>query len=275
MRQLSGLLSVPILVLLGGASAAAQPARVPTEELLSHVRPEHRAHLPEQLGVPSIEALPRYDLHLSIAPDLHGFGLREGIEVTNTEDQPLTDVVLRIFVNATPPEGMGPQVLLVGGRCLDEVSCQIEQPSPTVITVTPAQPIAPGARLFIELDLQGQLEAIDPSRTGMLAQGLEGMSAFEAGGESHGYGLLAHDGSTATLAAFFPVLARRTARRWITDDHGTTGDLGTDQMANVLARVVVPEAFYDGVIEPLLGRVRAVVYVMPETQPVRELFGAM
>jgi hypothetical protein len=243
MRQLSGLLSVPILVLLGGASAAAQPARVPTEELLSHVRPEHRAHLPEQLGVPSIEALPRYDLHLSIAPDLHGFGLREGIEVTNTEDQPLTDVVLRIFVNATPPEGMGPQVLLVGGRCLDEVSCQIEQPSPTVITVTPAQPIAPGARLFIELDLQGQLEAIDPSRTGMLAQGLEGMSAFEAGGESHGYGLLAHDGSTATLAAFFPVLARRTARRWITDDHGTTGDLGTDQMANVLARVVVPEAF--------------------------------
>ena len=42
-----------------------------------------------------------------------------------------------------------------------------------------------------------------------------------------------------------------------------------------LGCVVVPEAFYDGVIEPLLGRVRAVVYVMPETQPVRELFGAM
>lgn len=42
-----------------------------------------------------------------------------------------------------------------------------------------------------------------------------------------------------------------------------------------LGCVVVPGAFYDGVIEPLLGRVRAVVYVMPETQPVRELFGAM
>lgn len=42
-----------------------------------------------------------------------------------------------------------------------------------------------------------------------------------------------------------------------------------------LGCVVVPEAFYDSVIEPLLGRVRAVVYVMPETQAARELFGAM
>ncbi|RZJ26559.1 MAG: L,D-transpeptidase [Haliea sp.] len=43
-----------------------------------------------------------------------------------------------------------------------------------------------------------------------------------------------------------------------------------------LGCVVVPEAFYDGVIEPLLGRMRAVVYVMPEMQPARDLFvGAM
>jgi hypothetical protein len=39
--------------------------------------------------------------------------------------------------------------------------------------------------------------------------------------------------------------------------------------------VVVPEAFYDGVIQPLLGHVRGVVYVMPETQPARELFSPM
>ncbi|RYG10012.1 MAG: L,D-transpeptidase [Burkholderiales bacterium] len=42
-----------------------------------------------------------------------------------------------------------------------------------------------------------------------------------------------------------------------------------------LGCVVVPEAFYEGVIEPLLGRFRAVVYVMPEMQPARDLFGAM
>lgn len=39
--------------------------------------------------------------------------------------------------------------------------------------------------------------------------------------------------------------------------------------------VVVPVAFYQQVIEPLLGQRQAVVYVLPETQPVRDVFGAM
>lgn len=217
-------------------------AQLDAEALLSHVRPEHRAGLAAELEVGSIAELPGYDLHLAIAEDLHGFGLRETVEVSNTEDQPLRDVVLRIFVNATPPEGMEPQVTLVEGRC-PAATCTVTQPSPTVVRVVPATPIAPGERLVVELDLTGRLEAIDPARTGMFAQGLEGMSAFESGGSSHGYGLLAHDGTTATLAAFFPVLARRGARGWITDDRGTTGDLGTDAMSNVRARVVVPHGF--------------------------------
>ena len=40
-----------------------------------------------------------------------------------------------------------------------------------------------------------------------------------------------------------------------------------------LGCVVVPVAFYEAVISPLLGRQRGVVYVMPETQPVQALFG--
>jgi len=42
-----------------------------------------------------------------------------------------------------------------------------------------------------------------------------------------------------------------------------------------LGCVVVPVAFYESVVEPLLGRKRGVVYVLPETQPVQEVFGAM
>ncbi|MDF2463682.1 MAG: hypothetical protein K0Q43_1917 [Ramlibacter sp.] len=42
-----------------------------------------------------------------------------------------------------------------------------------------------------------------------------------------------------------------------------------------LGCVVVPEAFYDTVVQPLLGRSRAVVYVLPETRPVHEIFGAL
>jgi hypothetical protein len=40
-----------------------------------------------------------------------------------------------------------------------------------------------------------------------------------------------------------------------------------------LGCVVVPAAFYDTVVQPMLGRSRAVVYVLPEMRPVRALFG--
>jgi hypothetical protein len=42
-----------------------------------------------------------------------------------------------------------------------------------------------------------------------------------------------------------------------------------------LGCVVVPEPFYQRVVQPLLGRSRAVVYVLPETRSVREVFGAL
>lgn len=41
-----------------------------------------------------------------------------------------------------------------------------------------------------------------------------------------------------------------------------------------LGCVVVPVAFYESVIAPVLGRQRGVVYVLPETRPVAELFGS-
>jgi hypothetical protein len=37
--------------------------------------------------------------------------------------------------------------------------------------------------------------------------------------------------------------------------------------------IVVPVAFYESVVEPLLGRQRDVVYVLPETRPVQAMFG--
>lgn len=38
--------------------------------------------------------------------------------------------------------------------------------------------------------------------------------------------------------------------------------------------IVVPVVFYDSVVAPTLGRQRGVVYVLPETRPVRAMFGA-
>jgi hypothetical protein len=40
-----------------------------------------------------------------------------------------------------------------------------------------------------------------------------------------------------------------------------------------LGCVVVPVAFYDNTVSPVLGKSRSVVYILPETRPVREMFG--
>jgi len=40
-----------------------------------------------------------------------------------------------------------------------------------------------------------------------------------------------------------------------------------------LGCIVVPVAFYEAVVEPVLGRQRGVVYVLPETRPVEAMFG--
>jgi len=42
-----------------------------------------------------------------------------------------------------------------------------------------------------------------------------------------------------------------------------------------LGCVVVPTSFYTEVVEPLLGRNRGVVYVLPEERPAREIFNAL
>ena len=41
-----------------------------------------------------------------------------------------------------------------------------------------------------------------------------------------------------------------------------------------LGCVIVPVEFYDSVVAPVLGKRRGVVYVLPETRPVREVFGS-
>jgi len=40
-----------------------------------------------------------------------------------------------------------------------------------------------------------------------------------------------------------------------------------------LGCVVVPEAFYEGIVKPTLGKSAAVVYVLPEARPVQAMFG--
>lgn len=228
------------LVMVG--EAHAQEA-YDAASLLDHVRPEERAALASELGVTSLSSLPLYDLHVAIDDQLRGFGLRETVVVTNVDAQPWRDVAMRIFVNAAVAPGAAPNVRFLDGRCLDGVSCEFEQRSPSVLVVRPSAPLAPGAHLRFELDLQGTMPEIEDDRLSMMSQGLESLAALEGGqGATPGdYGLVAHGAGIGSLAAFYPVLARRRRGQWVTDDGGAMGDLSTDAPHHVRARVVVPE----------------------------------
>lgn len=241
---------------LGAAQSVDRPARTSApsssstrtpaydaESLLDSVRVEERAGLAAALGVSALDALPLYDLHLSIDAGLRGFGLRERVVVTNGETRPWVDVVMRIFVNAPVSARRAPPVRLLEGRCLDGVRCTFEQPSPSVVRIRPEAPLAPGSSLRFELDLQGTMASIDDERLTMLGQGLESLAALEGGVTSGDYGLLARGAGIGSLASFYPVLARRSRGRWVTDDGGTMGDLSTDAPHHVRARIVVPEEF--------------------------------
>ncbi|MFO0712165.1 MAG: M1 family aminopeptidase [Sandaracinus sp.] len=236
-----------LLALLAPSVVRAQDvARAPAYDasaLLDHVRPSERAALASELGVDALDQLPLYDLHVAIDDQLRGFGLRESVVVTNTEVRPWREVVMRVFVNATVAPGRDPDVRFLEGRCLDGRSCGFEQSSPSVIVVRPDAPIAPGAQLRFELDLQGTMRELEDDRLTMMGQGLEGLAALEGTQASTpgDYGLVAHGGGIGSLAAFYPVLARRRGTRWVTDDGGTMGDLSTDAPHHVRARIVVPE----------------------------------
>ena len=208
--------------------------------LLVSLRPEARAGLTQALGVGRLEDLTLYDLDLAYDAAAATYALGEDVWFTNTTGAPLPDLVLRIYANAAPPES-GPQVRFVSGSCVDDAACALSVASPSAIHVQPGAPIAPGGRLHVKLSLTGALTRIDSSRTNFMAQGLEGMKSIFGGGSSGGdYGLLAVGDGIVSFGNFYAVLARREGARWETDEASKLGDLGSDAMAHVRARLELP-----------------------------------
>ncbi len=241
-------IAVPVLFALASAAApaAAQDWYDAGELVSAHVREAQRADLPAQLEVADLSQLPLYDLALAIPEDMGSYGLRETIWVTNTETAPMRDVVLRVFANVIVPAGQTPPVSLVRASCLDGTTCTSREVSRSVWRIVPSAPIAPGGHLRIQLDVTGVVRELDESQMSMMAQGMQSMASMQGGTEAPAtdYGLLAHGQGIGSFANFFAVLARRDAGAWVTEDEGTTGDLGTDAMANYRARIVVPRSLH-------------------------------
>ena len=214
------------------------------EPLLVSLRPEARAGLEAKLGVRSLEELPFYDLDVSVDTHAAKFTLREDAWLTNGSGQPWNDVVLRLYANASAArEGTTPPERFVSGSCPEKTPCLVTSDSPTALRVRPTTPVAAGGRLHVTLSMEGTLERIDSSRTSLLAQSLEGMKSIAGGTEGSGnYGLLAIGDGIASFGNFYPVLARRTASGWEQQEKSALGDLGSDEMSHVRARIELPKA---------------------------------
>ncbi len=210
--------------------------------LQASLRPAARIGIEKAVGVGSLSELPLYDLSLSLDTDKRTFRLGEEIWFTNRESKPLSEVVLRIYANSS--EGGAakkgkPLVSLSKGTCTGS-TCTVAMDGLSTIVVRPVSPVAPGGHLRIQLDLSGTLDEIDDSRTNVFAQTLESLTML-GGGESAGnYGLLAQGDGISSMANFYAVLARRRDDVWEKTDESAIGDLGSDEMANVHARIEVP-----------------------------------
>ena len=226
----------------GGAGEGA--AWYSAEPLLVSLHSDARAGLEARLGVRALEELPLYDLDVSVDLAASRFSLQEDVWLTNSGSETWSDVVLRLYANVPAQRsGKTPPMRLVSGTCSQGGSCSVTAKTSTAIRVRPAAPIVPGGRLRVSLVRDGTLERIDGSRTSLLAQGLEGMQSMMGGTEGSGnYGLLAIGDGIASFGNFYAVLARRTPDGWERQEKSSLGDLGSDEMSNVRARIEVPFA---------------------------------
>ncbi len=201
--------------------------------LLTHIRSDQHGDLTGQ----RLEDVTLYDLEMSVGHELQSFELRETIYVTNSERAAWPELVLRIYANEAPPHDA---VSMSDGRCLDGIVCTITAISPTAIRVRPARPLAPGARLRIQLDLLGSARMIDPSQTTLGAQGMESLTQMMGARSTatSDYGAVAYGDGIGSLAHFYAVLAPRQDGAW--EEQSSGGDLGSHVISHVRARVTIP-----------------------------------
>ncbi|MCL2448063.1 MAG: hypothetical protein FWD17_03855 [Polyangiaceae bacterium] len=179
-----------------------------------------------------------YDLDVSLMAGGNAFMLDETVWFTEHEGAPLDDVVLRVYPNAPASAAQrGAPVKFVEGDCQGQVRCAVTSSSPSVIDVKLARTLPPNGRVRIHVKLTGVLDAIDSSRTTLMAQSLESMSGLLGGGGDTGttgdYGLLAVGDGITSLGGFYAVVARRRDGHWERQEQGLEGDLGPDAISNV------------------------------------------
>ncbi len=227
------LLSLVALVSACDDVADAQVAWYDPAPLLTNLSAAERREARRRVG--PLDALTFYDLDVRLADDQRQFELTEDVYFTNTLGAGLPDIVLRVHANDVAAR---PPVSLVGAECVG-TPCQVDFDGRSAILFRFAEALPPSGRVRLRVRLRGQLERLDPARTGMMAQAVESMQRLSTGAGLHGnYGLLAESEGVASLGNFYATLAARRGDAWVTREESTMGDLGAGAIAHFRARLV-------------------------------------
>jgi hypothetical protein len=228
-------IGLAIAVASSSAGAAVDPPFSDPEVLLSSLQPSVKATLPRsELG--PLEQLPRYELVLTLDKNLTSYSLDERVAFTNTGPTRLPELVLRLFANAT----RSPPPIAWSNVSCSPRECRASKEGPSTIRVVPRGGIAPGESFEVKLHLEATLPVTPVEQTSLLAQSLAGLSAMTGGQHKTDYGLLGFSDGMASLAHCFAVVARRTKNGFVRSEKSTMGDLGTDEMSFVHAKLRVP-----------------------------------
>lgn len=216
--------------------ATASGAWYDARPLLASLRePEARA-LSSVLGGVSLNEMTLYDMDVHIDIEEARFRVDETIWFTNRTKAVLEGIPMRVFVNDVGPES-GPQVALTAGHC-EPVDCDVQWDERSLLFAKLARPLPPGGRVRIHVEATGTFQRLGEERMDFMAQGMEGLSSMAGmGAKSGDYGLVSVCQGTASLASFFPVVARYRKGRWVTKNRSTMGDLGTDELSHYQVRV--------------------------------------
>lgn len=224
--------------MLAMSSVTAQPAAPFTdpEVLLDTLRPSVKPALP-RAEMPPLGELPRYELVLTLDKSLQSYSLDERVLFTNTTRSRMPELVLRLFANATrSPPPISFDAVSCGARV-----CSAKADGPSAIRVVPTGGIAPGEQLEVSLHLAAQLPVTPAEQTSLVSQSLAGLTAMMSGGGAPtDYGILGFSDGMASLGHCFAVVARRDRRGFVRAEKSTLGDLGTDELSFVHAKVRVP-----------------------------------
>mgnify|MGYP001560197874 CR=1 FL=1 len=223
---LVALLSLPVL------------ADVPGVELL---RDGAREGAEEDLGVASLEDLPQYTIDQAIDDVSGTFSARMTLRWTNLTGAAVSELPLQLHPNAAKELGTDDSSTMT----ISEVSstegpaATFEATRPSLVTVTFASPIAPGARTTLSVRYGGKLRKLPANANDVFAQAMSGLASMSGAGVAD-YGLVGVGDGLLTMASAYPMAAPFREGSFDTGAPAKIGDIAYNGQAVFVVRTIVP-----------------------------------